>query len=55
MIKYNELKIVGDYLCLDVEVEDKPYFSDIIIKGARIDTPDTFGTSVPYHIIEESE
>lgn len=55
MIKYNELKIEGDYLYLDIEVEDKPYFSNVIIEGARIDTPDTYGTSIPYHIINESE
>lgn len=55
MIKYNELRIDGDYLYLDVEVENKPYFTDVMIEGARIDTPDTYGTSAPYHIIEESE
>ena len=54
MIKYNELRIDGDYLYLDIEVEDKPYFSDIVIRGARIDTPDTFGTSTPYQPIEGS-
>ncbi len=55
MIKYNELKIDGDYLYLDVEVEDKPYFANVMIKGARVDTPDTFGTSMPYHMIDGSE
>lgn len=53
MIKYNELRIDGDYLYLDVQVEDKPYFANVLIKGARVDTPDTYGTSMPHHIIDE--
>ena len=55
MIKYNELRIDGDYLFLDVQVEEKPYFSGVYFEGARIDTPLTYGTSTPYHIIDESE
>ena len=55
MIKYNELRIDGDYLYLDVQVEEKPYFSGVYIEGARIDTPLTYGTSTPYHLIDESE
>ena len=55
MIKYNELRIEGDYLYLDVQVEDKPYFEDVMIEGARIDTPLTYGTKHSYHDIDESE
>ena len=55
MIQYNELRIEGDYLYLDVQVEDKPYFDGVMIEGARIDTPLTYGTGVPYHLIDESE
>lgn len=53
MIKYNELRIDGNYLYLNIQVEDKPYFIDVLINGARIDTPLTYGTETPYHIIEE--
>lgn len=55
MVKYNELRIDGNYLYLDVEIEDKPYFKDVMIEGARIDTPLTYGTKEPYHRIDESE
>lgn len=55
MIKYNELRIDGNYLYLDVMVEDKPYFEGVMIEGARIDTPLTYGTEEPYHRIDESE
>lgn len=54
MVKYNELRIEGNYLYLDVQVEDKPYFDEVMIEGARVDTPLTYGTSTPYHIIDES-
>lgn len=50
MIKYNKLQIEGDYLIIDFEVENKPYYSSISIEGVRIDTPLTYGTETPYHI-----
>lgn len=52
MIKYNELRIDCSQLYLDVQVEDKPYFSEVTINGARVDTPLTYGTTVPYYPIE---
>ena len=50
MIKYNTLKIEGNNLIIDFEVEDKPYYGDVIIEGVRIDTPLTYGTKTPYYI-----
>lgn len=55
MIKYNKLNIEEDYLYIDVQVEDKSYFSDVTIQGVRIDTPDTYGTSTPYHEVTQEE
>lgn len=55
MIKYNQLDIVGDYLIVDFEVEDKPYYSNISIEGVRIDTPLTYGTDTPYYIENEND
>ena len=55
MIKYNTLKIEGNNLILDFEVEDKPYYGDIIIEGVRIDTPLTYGTKTPYYIYDEDD
>lgn len=55
MIKYNELRIDGNYLHLDIQVEDKPYFEGVTIKGARVDTPLTYGTGIWYHLIDEPE
>ena len=55
MVKYNELRIDGSYLYLDIVIEDKPYFNDVTIEGARIDTPLTYGTKEPYHRVDESE
>lgn len=55
MIQYNELRVEDSYLYLDVQVEDEPYFSNVMIEGARIDTPLTYGTKTPYHPIDESE
>lgn len=52
MVKYNELRIEDQELYLDVEIEDKSYFENITITGARIDTPLTYGTNTPYHPIE---
>lgn len=51
MIQYNELRIDGDYLYLNVEIEDKLYFNGVTIKGIRIDTPLTYGKDTPYHTI----
>lgn len=42
MIQYNKKEIKGDYLILDFEIEDKPYYKDTaIIHGVQIDTIDT--------------
>lgn len=49
MIKYNTLKIEGNNLIIDFEVEDKPYYSNISIEGVRVDTPLTYGTDTPYY------
>lgn len=53
MIKYNTLKIEGNNLIIDFEVEDKPYYSNISIEGVRVDTPLTYGTDTPYYIYDE--
>lgn len=53
MIKYNILKIEGNNLIIDLEVEDKPYYSNISIEGVRVDTPLTYGTDKPYFIQNE--
>lgn len=53
MIKYNILKIEGNNLIIDFEVEDKPYYSNISIEGVRVDTPLTYGTDKPYFIQNE--
>ena len=50
MIKYNKLEIKGDYLIVDFEVEDKPYYSSVSIQGVRIDIPLTYGKETPYPI-----
>lgn len=55
MIKYNTLKIEGNNLIIDFEVEDKPYYSNISIEGVRIDTPLTYGTDTPYYIYDEDD
>lgn len=55
MIKYNTLKIEGNNLIIDFEVEDKPYYSNISIEGVRIDTPLTYGTKTPYYIYDEDD
>lgn len=48
MIKYNKLKIEGNYLIVDIEVEDKPYYSSVSIQGIMIDIPLTYGTDSHY-------
>lgn len=55
MIKYNTLKIEGNNLIIDFEVEDKPYYSNISIEGVRVDTPLTYGTDTPYYIYDEDD
>ena len=55
MIKYNELRIDGNSLIVDFEVEDKPYYKDVRIEGVRIDTPLTYGTKTPYYIYDEDD
>lgn len=50
MIKYNKLEIKGDYLIVDFEVENKPYYSSVSIQGIRIDIPLTYGKETPYYI-----
>ena len=54
MIKYNKLKIEGDYLIVDIEVEDKPYYSSVSIQGIRIDIPLTYGTD-NYYLLETND
>lgn len=55
MIKYNTLKIEGNNLIIDFEVEDKPYYGNVSIEGVRIDTPLTYGTDTPYYIYDEDD
>lgn len=55
MIKYNTLKIEGNNLIIDFEVEDKPYYSNVSIEGVRVDTPRTYGTDTPYYIYDEGD
>lgn len=55
MIKYNTLKIEGNNLIVDFEVEDKPYYGNISIEGVRVDTPLTYGTDTPYYIYDEDD
>lgn len=55
MIKYNTLKIEGDKLLIEIEVEDKPYYDRISIEGVRVDTPLTYGTDTPYYIYDEDD
>lgn len=55
MIKYNTLQIDGDYLIVDLEIEDKPYYSNVRIEGVRVDTPLTYGTDTPYYIYDEDD
>lgn len=55
MIKYNTLKIEGDNLIVDIEVEDRPYYESISINGVRIDTPLTYGTDEPYDICRDDD
>ena len=56
MIKYNELRIDGDNLIVDFEIEDKPYYADqaVIITGVRIDSQLTYGTEYPFYIESEN-
>ena len=49
MFKYNKVSIEDNKLIVDFEIEDKPYYSGIIIKGLRIDTSATYGTKTPYY------
>lgn len=53
MIKYNTLQIDGDYLIVDLEIEDKEYYGGIIIRKVRVDTPLTYKTDYPYHESEK--
>lgn len=55
MIKYNILKIEGNNLIIDFEVEDKPYYSKLSIEGVRVDTPLTYGTDKPYFFQNEDD
>ena len=55
MIKYNKLEIKGDYLIVDFEVEDKPYYDGVTIEGVRIDIPLTYGTDTPYYIEKDDD
>lgn len=55
MIKYNTLKIEGNNLIIDFEVEDKPYYGNVSIEGVRIDTPLTYGTDTPYYIYDKDD
>lgn len=55
MIKYNILKIEGNNLIIDFEVEDKPYYSSVTILGVRVDTPLTYGTDNPIFIENDND
>lgn len=51
MITYKELKIQDNgFLFFHAVVEDQPYYEGIVITGARIDTPLTYGTDTPYEV-----
>lgn len=54
MIKYNNLKVESGYLYIDIEVENETYFKDVLIKGVRIDTSMTYGTTVPYDTVNQT-
>lgn len=43
MVKYNTLKIEGDKLIVEIEIEDKSYYSNSSISGVRLDTSLTYG------------
>lgn len=50
MIKYNKIQIEGDKLLLDFEIENKPYYSGILLVGVNIHTPLTYeDPKHPYH------
>lgn len=53
MIKYNELNVEDNFLHVKMQVENKPYYSDITIVGVRIDIPSTYGTADAYHTITQ--
>ena len=55
MIKYNDLRIEGNNLIIDFEVEDKPYYSSVAILGVRVDTPITYGTDNPIFIENDND
>lgn len=50
MIKYNTLEIDGDYLKINIKVEDPDddFNKKFILKGVKIDTPLTYGKDNPY-------
>lgn len=52
MIKYNDLRIEGNNLIIDFEVEDKSYYENVSIQGVRVDTPLTYGKNTPYYIYD---
>ena len=52
MIKYNDLRIEGNNLIIDFEVEDKSYYENVSIQGVRVDTPLTYGKKTPYYIYD---
>lgn len=55
MIKYNTVKIDGNNLILDFEVEDKTYYSGVSIQGFRVDIPITYNTDTPYYKENEED
>lgn len=51
MIQYNTLSLDGDTLTVDIEVEDKDYYSSVYLVSCRIDTQDTYGKKDAYERI----
>ena len=49
MVKFNELKITqnGEFLIIDVSIEDLPYYDNVYLESVIIDTQDTFLESGP--------
>ncbi len=55
MIIYNEVKIKGNTLHLNFELDSADYYDNSHILGVRIDTPLTYGTEEPFYQTDELE
>lgn len=48
MIKYNKVSIEDNKLIVDFQIEDKPYYSNVFIRGVHVDTIGTYNTGTHY-------